>query len=72
MVRKNIDLVYFERYPKLHQTVNLVPSLILQLEDHCCKPSTLSEVALTPNRTAQHEQKQFIIEHFLMAITTPD
>jgi alpha-amylase/alpha-mannosidase (GH57 family) len=30
-----LDLVLLlERYPKLHQTVNLVPSLILQLEDY--------------------------------------
>ena len=30
-----LDLILqLERYPKLHQTVNLVPSLILQLEDY--------------------------------------
>ncbi|MFM5891272.1 MAG: glycoside hydrolase, partial [Dolichospermum sp.] len=30
-----LDLVLLlEKYPKLHQTVNLVPSLILQLEDY--------------------------------------
>jgi len=29
-----LDLVLLARYPKLHQTVNLVPSLILQLEDY--------------------------------------
>ena len=30
-----LDLILMlERYPKLHQTVNLVPSLILQLEDY--------------------------------------
>lgn len=30
-----LDLVLLlERYPNLHQTVNLVPSLILQIEDY--------------------------------------
>ena len=30
-----LDLILIlEKYPKLHQTVNLVPSLILQLEDY--------------------------------------
>jgi alpha-amylase/alpha-mannosidase (GH57 family) len=30
-----LDLVLLlEKYPKLHQTVNLVPSLILQIEDY--------------------------------------
>ena len=30
-----LDLILLlEKYPKLHQTVNLVPSLILQLEDY--------------------------------------
>ena len=35
-----LDLVLLlEQYPKLHQTVNLVPSLILQIEDYIADTS---------------------------------
>ena len=38
-----LDLVLMlERYPKLHQTVNLVPSLMLQLEGLCRRGSDRS------------------------------
>ena len=34
-IKDYLDLVLLlEEYPKLHQTVNLVPSLILQIEDY--------------------------------------
>ena len=62
-----LDLVLLlERYPKLHQTVNLVPSLILQLEDYIAGKAfdPYLEVALTPSEQLNTEQKQFIIEHF--------
>ncbi|MBD2128486.1 glycoside hydrolase [Microcoleus sp. ZQ-A2] len=62
-----LDLVLLlERYPKLHQTVNLVPSLILQLEDYVAGKAfdPYLEVALTPSEQLNAEQKQFIIEHF--------
>jgi alpha-amylase/alpha-mannosidase (GH57 family) len=59
-------VLLLERYPKLHQTVNLVPSLILQLEDYVAGKAfdPYLEVALTPSEQLNAEQKQFIIEHF--------
>jgi alpha-amylase/alpha-mannosidase (GH57 family) len=62
-----LDLVLLlERYPKLHQTVNLVPSLILQLEDYISGTAfdPYLAVALTPTNQLGTEQKKFIIEHF--------
>ena len=65
-----LDLVLMlERYPKLHQTVNLVPSLILQLEDYIAGTAMDPYLAasLTPTEQLQQPQKQFIIEHFFDA-----
>jgi alpha-amylase/alpha-mannosidase (GH57 family) len=65
-----LDLVLLlERYPKLHQTVNLVPSLILQLEDYIAGTAfdPYLTVALTPTEQLGREQHQFIIEHFFDA-----
>ncbi|MDY7013493.1 MAG: glycoside hydrolase [Cyanobacteriota bacterium] len=62
-----LDLVLvLERYPKLHQTVNLVPSLILQLEDYAAGMAMdpYLAVALTPEDLLSVGQKQFIIQHF--------
>jgi len=62
-----LDLVLLlERYPKLHQTVNLVPSLILQLEDYIAGTAfdPYLKLALTPTEQLSTEHKQFIIEHF--------
>jgi alpha-amylase/alpha-mannosidase (GH57 family) len=65
-----LDLVLLlEKYPKLHQTVNLVPSLILQLEDYVA--GTAFDPYLTASLTAveqlTREQKEFIIQHFFDA-----
>ena len=65
-----LDLVLLlERYPKLHQTVNLVPSLILQLEDYIAGNAFDPYLAasLTPTEQLSREQQQFIIEHFFDA-----
>jgi len=62
-----LDLVLLlERYPKLHQTVNLVPSLILQLEDYVAGTALdpYLRVALTPSEHLSLEQKEFAIAHF--------
>lgn len=69
-VKDYLDLVLLlERYPKLHQTVNLVPSLILQIEDYVAGTAfdPYLEVALTPTETLRPEQKEFIIQHFFDA-----
>jgi alpha-amylase/alpha-mannosidase (GH57 family) len=65
-----LDLVLLlERYPKLHQTVNLVPSLILQLEDYVAGTAfdPYLSLALRPIEQISIEQRQFIIEHFFDA-----
>ena len=62
-----LDLILIlERYPKLHQTVNLVPSLILQLEDYVAGTAIdpYLALALTPEDQLNSIQKQYIIEHF--------
>ncbi len=65
-------MVLLENYPTLHQTVNLVPSLILQIEDYVAGTAIdpYLAVALLPSESLSQEQKEFIVEHFLMAITT--
>ena len=65
-----LDLVLLlERYPKLHQTVNLVPSLILQLEDYIAGTAfdPYLVVSLTPTEQLSREQRQFVVEHFFDA-----
>jgi alpha-amylase/alpha-mannosidase (GH57 family) len=62
-----LDLILLlEKYPKLHQTVNLVPSLILQLEDYIAGEAIdpYLALALTPTEQLNEQQKQYIIEHF--------
>jgi len=65
-----LDLVLLlQRYPKLHQTVNLVPSLILQIEDYVAGTAfdPYLSVALTATEALNAGQKQFIAEHFFDA-----
>jgi alpha-amylase/alpha-mannosidase (GH57 family) len=65
-----LDLVLIlERYPKLHQTVNLVPSLILQIEDYIAGTAfdPYLEVSLTPTEQLTLPQKEFIVQHFFDA-----
>lgn len=65
-----LDLVLIlEKYPKLHQTVNLVPSLILQLEDYIAGTAfdPYLKASLTPTEHLTQAQKEFIIQHFFDA-----
>ncbi len=65
-----LDLVLLlERYPKLHQTVNLVPSLILQLEDYVAGTAfdPYLSVALKAEEQLDDTEKRFIAEHFFDA-----
>jgi alpha-amylase/alpha-mannosidase (GH57 family) len=62
-----LDLILIlEKYPKLHQTVNLVPSLMLQLEDYAegVAFDPYLTLALTPEAQLTEAQKQYIIQHF--------
>ncbi|MBD2614465.1 MAG: glycoside hydrolase [Nostoc sp. ZfuVER08] len=65
-----LDLILIlERYPKLHQTVNLVPSLILQLEDYIAGTAfdPYLTASLTPEDQLTQQQREFIIQHFFDA-----
>jgi len=65
-----LDLVLLlSRYPNLHQTVNLVPSLILQIEDYAASRAMdpYLAIALTPETELTAEQKDFAIAHFFDA-----
>ena len=65
-----LDLILIlEKYPKLHQTVNLVPSLILQLEDYIAGTAfdPYLEASLTATDKLTHQQHEFIIDHFFDA-----
>jgi alpha-amylase/alpha-mannosidase (GH57 family) len=61
-----LDLVLLlSRYPKLHQTVNLVPSLILQLEDYIAGTAMdpYLTTALTPTEDLTEQQRWFALSH---------
>ncbi|HAC62130.1 MAG TPA: glycoside hydrolase, partial [Cyanothece sp. UBA12306] len=69
-VKDYLDLVLvLEEYPQLHQTVNLVPSLILQLEEyvHGTARDPYMALTLTPENSLTNRQKSEIIEHFFDA-----
>lgn len=69
-VKDYLDLILIlERYPKLHQTVNLVPSLILQLEEYAAGTAfdPYLSLTLTPDDQLSDDQKWFIIQHFFDA-----
>jgi alpha-amylase/alpha-mannosidase (GH57 family) len=69
-VKDYLDLVLLlERYPKLHQTVNLVPSLILQLEDYTLGKAIDPYLSATLTRADKltPELKEFIVQHFFDA-----
>jgi alpha-amylase/alpha-mannosidase (GH57 family) len=65
-----LDLVLLlEQFPKLHQTVNLVPSLILQIEDYISGKALdpYLKLLLTPLEQLSREDHQFILERFFDA-----
>lgn len=69
-VKDYLDLILLlERYPNLHQTVNLVPSLILQLEDYASGNAIDPYLAatLTPTNQLTDLHKRFILQHFFDA-----
>lgn len=65
-----LDLVLLlAQYPKLHQTVNLVPSLILQIEDYVAGKAfdPYLTVALKSVESLSETERQFVIDHFFDA-----
>ena len=70
-VKDYLDLILLlEKYPKLHQTVNLVPSLMLQIEDYVEGKAIDPYLAatLTPPDQFTQAQKEFTIHHFLRSL----
>jgi len=64
-IKDYLDLILIlEKYPSLHQTVNLVPSLILQIEDYVAGKAIdpWLELLLKPIEAFTHDDKQFAIE----------
>jgi len=62
-----LDLILIlEKFPKLHQTVNLVPSLIQQIEDYVEGTAfdPYLTLALSEADSLNPDQKHFIVEHF--------
>ncbi|MDJ0728770.1 MAG: glycoside hydrolase [Crocosphaera sp.] len=69
-VKDYLDLILvLEEFPKLHQTVNLVPSLMLQLEDYSRGTALDRYMALTLTSAIDltDEDKEFIFDHFFDA-----
>jgi alpha-amylase/alpha-mannosidase (GH57 family) len=69
-VKDYLDLVLLlERFPQLHQTVNLVPSLITQLQDYIDGAAfdPYLELTLKSIESFDLEQKRFTIERFFDA-----
>jgi alpha-amylase/alpha-mannosidase (GH57 family) len=69
-VKDYLDLaLLLSRYPKLHQTINLVPSLILQLQDYVEGKAfdPYLSLTLTPVDSLTRSQKHFVVEHFFDA-----
>ncbi|MFZ5875459.1 MAG: hypothetical protein ACOYXU_03520 [Nitrospirota bacterium] len=56
-------------HPEVHLTINLVPSLLWQIEDYVERNATDRALALTlkPSKKLTGEEKTFILEHFFEA-----
>jgi alpha-amylase/alpha-mannosidase (GH57 family) len=66
-IKDYLDLILvLGKYPKLHQTVNLVPSLLTQLEDYVAGKASdpYLELLLKPVETFTLEQKAFVVDRF--------
>jgi alpha-amylase/alpha-mannosidase (GH57 family) len=69
-VKDYLDLILIlEKFPDLHQTVNLVPSLILQIQDYIDGNAfdPYLELTLTPEQNLDQAQKLFVVERFFDA-----
>lgn len=69
-IKDYLDLALtLSKYPKLHQTFNLTPSLLVQLEEYAQGTAIdpYLAVTLTPTEQLTIEQKKFIIQRFFDA-----
>ncbi len=62
-----------EEFPTVHQTFNLVPSLMLQVEDYASGKAAdpFLSVALKPAETLERAEKEFVLRNFLMPNPPP-
>src|SRR3990167_11285469 len=58
-----------EEFPQVHMTFNLVPSLLLQLEDYAAGTARepLQEIAFQPADELTLEQRRFVLRTFFQA-----
>lgn len=66
-IKDYLDMVaMLEKYPKIHQTFNLVPSLIEQIEDYAGKRSKdkFLELSYRPAAELNSQEKEFIFNNF--------
>ncbi len=56
-------------FPEIHQTFNLVPSLVVQIEDYAADNASdpFLELALKPAEQLEPTQKEFILRYFFQA-----
>jgi alpha-amylase/alpha-mannosidase (GH57 family) len=69
-IKDYLDLILvLAQYPQLHQTVNLVPSLMLQIEDYVAGTAidAYLALALTPIEQLSPGQQKFVVQHFFDA-----
>ncbi len=69
-IKDYLDLILLlEQFPALHQTVNLVPSLMLQIDDYANGKALdpYLELSLMPINQLSDRQKRFIAERFFDA-----
>ncbi|NJK36020.1 MAG: glycoside hydrolase, partial [Oscillatoriales cyanobacterium SM2_2_1] len=65
-VKDYLDLpLILSRFPQIHQTFNLVPSLMLQLQDYVSHQAfdPYAEALLTPVSQMDLSQRRFVVEH---------
>ncbi len=69
-IKDYLDLILLlEKYPKIHQTINLAPSLLVQIEDYVAGKAfdPYLELLLTPVETMTPDQLEFIVDRFFDA-----
>ncbi len=69
-IKDYLDLILLlEKFPKLHQTINLVPSLLIQIEEYVAGTAfdPYLELLLTPVETMTPDQLTFVIDRFFDA-----
>lgn len=58
-----------EEFPKIHQTFNLVPSMMVQIEEYAASKAQdpFLELALKPAENLSEDEKRLMLRHFFLA-----